>query len=308
MSEGPARRGRLRAPDWKARADAWILAARPRTLHAAAAPVFVGGGLAWADDAFRLLPFAAVFAGGLLIQVGTNLANDYSDYMRGADTEDRVGTPRAVQAGLIAPAAMRRGSAATFGLATLLGVYLVSVGGWPVVAIGLASIVAGIAYTGGPWPYGYRGLGDLAVFLFFGLVATGGTYWVLALGLRPGVLVAGCAVGALNTSILVINNLRDRGTDESAGKRTLAVVLGEPGSRVEYTVLLFGAAAGTAAGVAGGLLPRGALVALPAFATLVAPLRTVWSFEDPRALNAVLAATARATGVYGALFALGCLL
>ena len=234
------------------RARAWLMAARPQTLPAGAAPVVVGTGLAVGDGVFAPLPAVFALVGALLLQVGTNFANDYHDAVRGADTDDREGFTRVTAGGLIEPAAVRRAMYATFGLAVVSGVYLVYVGGVPILVVGLASVVAGITYTGGPLPYGYRGLGDLFVFVFFGLVAVAGTYYVqaaagagvvLPVGLPPGTLppravVAGLPAAGLSTAILVVNNVRDRETDAAAGKRTLAVILGSRASRFEWTALV----------------------------------------------------------------------
>jgi len=182
---------------------AWIAGARPRTLPAAIGPVLVGGGLAWQDARFALIPFAAALAGALFIQIGTNFSNDYSDFVRGADTPDRVGTPRMTQTGQLSSRAVRGAAALSFAVATLVGVYLVWRGGWPIVGIGLASIAAGVCYTGGPWPFGYHGLGDLFVLLFFGPIAVAGTYFVQTLDWSSGAILAGLGVGALTTAILV---------------------------------------------------------------------------------------------------------
>lgn len=287
---------------------AWVLAARPKTLPAALGPVLVGGGLAWASDAFAAGPFLAALACAILLQVGTNLANDYSDFVRGADTPDRLGTLRATQGGLLAPSRVRAGAALAFLLSLAPGGYLVYVGGWPILVIGLSSIAAGVAYTGGPWPFGYRGLGDLFVFVFFGLVGVAGTFYVQALEWRADTLLAGAGVGALTTAILVVNNLRDIRTDSLAGKRTLAVVLGPRGSQLEYTLLVAVGAAVPPVGVLLAGWPAGTLLALAAAALLIAPGRAVWTHGDPRSLNPALAATARGTGAYGLLFAVGCAL
>lgn len=287
------------------RLEAWIVGARPKTLFAALAPVLAGGGLAIEDEVFALLPFLAALVCAVLIQVGTNLANDYSDHVRGADADGRLGTTRVTQAGLLSPPSVRRGVAVAFGAAVCLGAYLVAVGGWPILAIGLASIAAGVAYTGGPWPFGYHGLGDLFCFLFFGPVAVGGTYWVQALALPADVLLAGAGVGAVVTAILVVNNLRDIPTDARAGKRTLAVLLGERGARAEYLLLLSAAAAVPLLGVWLYGWPTTALLALAGFLAAPAALRTVFRFEDRRALNPVLARTAVLAATYGALLAVG---
>jgi 1,4-dihydroxy-2-naphthoate octaprenyltransferase len=283
----------------------WIQATRPKTLTAAAAPVFVGAGLAEAHGTLALLPVMAAFAGAILIQIGTNLANDYYDFVRGGDTANRVGPVRVTQAGLIPPEHVWRGMVAVLAAAAAFGVYLVFVGGWPIVWIGLASLLCAVGYTGGPYPLAYHGLGDPFVFVFFGLIAVGGTYWVQALTLPGDVLVAGAGVGALSTAILVANNLRDLETDAMAGKRTLAVRLGRNGSRGEYAVLM---AVGFVAPVLGvGLYqwPPAALIALAAGAASVSPATLVMITDDPREMVPALAGTARVVGLYGVLLAVG---
>ncbi|MDM8533047.1 1,4-dihydroxy-2-naphthoate polyprenyltransferase [Anaerolineales bacterium HSG25] len=219
----------------------WILATRPKTLPAAAAPVVVGVAVAIGAGVFSFLPALAALLGALLIQVGTNLANDVFDYKKGADTSERLGPTRVTQAGLLQPNEVMFGMIVAFGLSALVGLYLVVVGGWPIILIGVLSIASGIAYTGGPFPLGYNGLGDLFVFVFFGPVAVGGTYYVQASQLSSTVLWASVPIGLLATAILVVNNLRDVDTDRKAGKRTLAVRLGAKGAQVEYIVLLIGA-------------------------------------------------------------------
>lgn len=287
------------------RLHAWLVGARPRTLYASLAPVACGGGLAIGHGVFAPLPFAAALLCALLIQIGTNLANDYSDFVRGADAEDRLGAIRVTQAGLLGPESVRRGAAVSFGTALLLGTYLVAVGGWPILVVGLASILAGLAYTGGPWPFGYHGLGDPFCFLFFGPVAVGGTYWVQARQLPVDALAAGAGVGALVTAILVVNNLRDIPSDARAGKRTLAVKLGPAATRAEYALLL----------LAAGLIPLfgafrlgwgpAGLAALAAFVSAPGALRTVYGFRDPGELNPVLGRTAVMAAAYGVLLGAG---
>lgn len=286
----------------------WVAGARLRTLPAAIGPVLMGGGLAWKDGVFVWVPFVAALLGALWIQVGTNFANDYSDFVRGADTEERLGAPRVTQSGLLTPNAVRAGAAVCFALAVLVGVYLVWRGGWPIVAIGVASIIAGVCYTGGPWPFGYHGLGDLFVLLFFGPIAVAGTYYVQGLAWAGDTLLAGLGVGAFTTAILVVNNLRDRETDEAAGKRTLAVRIGEKATQTEYVVLLAAAAAVPAIGVLAAGWSAWTLLGSGAVALALSPLRTVIGFQDPRELNPALGATAQAAGFYGLLFAVGCLL
>lgn len=201
----------------------WGEAARPRTLAAAVAPVMVATALAWQDRVFEPRAASLCLAFALLIQIGTNYANDYFDFKKGADTEGRVGPRRAVAAGLIAPAAMRRATAIVFGVAFLVGLGLLPYGGWPLLIVGMTSILCGVAYTGGPYPLAYHGWGDVFVFVFFGLVAVTATYFVQAGMLTPGAWWLGVMVGALSTNILVVNNYRDIETDRVAGKRTLAV-------------------------------------------------------------------------------------
>ena len=281
----------------------WIAAARLRTLPAAVVPVAVGTACAAASGGMALGPALAALGGALAIQIGANFANDVFDAERGADGPDRVGPLRAVSAGLITAAAMKRAMVAAFGVATLLGLYLVAVAGWPVVAIGVASILSGIAYTGGPWPLGYHGLGDLFVMVFFGFVAVCGTAFV-QLGHVPCLAIAAAVpVGALATAILIVNNIRDRATDERAGKRTLAVRLGRRGGLIEYAALL-----AIAYAVPAGLALTGRLaVALPLLSAPIAidRMRALLAAADGPAFNRCLAATAQLMLLHGGLFAAG---
>ena len=297
---------------------AWLMEARPQTLPAGAAPVVVGTGLAVGDGVFAPLPAVFALVGALLLQVGTNFANDYYDAVRGADTDDREGFTRVTAGGLIEPAAVKRAMYAAFGLAVVSGVYLVYVGGIPILVVGLASVVAGVTYTGGPLPYGYRGLGDLFVFVFFGLVAVAGTYYVqaaagagvvLPVGLPPGTLparavVAGLPAAGLSTAVLVVNNVRDRETDAAAGKRTLAVILGSRASRLEWTALVGMAYVIPVVFWLDGYPPA---VLLPlATAPLAAAVgRTIWTRSDGAALNPALERTGRLLFAHSALFAVG---
>jgi 1,4-dihydroxy-2-naphthoate octaprenyltransferase len=283
----------------------WVLAARPKTLTAAVAPVLVGTGLAAHLAEIVVLPAAAALLGAILIQIGTNLANDYYDFVRGGDTEDRVGPVRVTQAGLLPPQAVKRGMVVVLGLAMLVGVYLVTVGGWPIVWIGLASVACAVLYTGGPFPLAYHGLGDVFVFAFFGLVAVGGTYYVQTLSWPLDASLAGAALGALSTALLVVNNLRDIDTDAKAGKRTLAVRLGPAGTKVEYVALLLVAVAAPMVGVTLLGWPTAALASLLMIPLCWTPLRTVLTYRDPRELIPALGATARALAVYGLLLTLG---
>lgn len=216
----------------------WLLAIRPKTLYAAIAPVFIGTALAVHVGKFRFWPAFAALLGAIFIQIGTNLANDAADFYKGADTSERLGPVRVTQAGLLTSRQVTIGMWVTFGFAALAGIYLIIVAGWPVLVIGLLSIAAGIAYTAGPIPLGYHGLGDLAVFIFFGLVAVLGTYYVQAEEITVQSILVALPPGLLATAILVINNLRDLPTDQKAGKRTLAVRIGRQGTQIEYLGLL----------------------------------------------------------------------
>jgi 1,4-dihydroxy-2-naphthoate polyprenyltransferase len=284
---------------------AWILASRPATLSAAVVPVAVGTACAVAAAGFRLGPALAALAGAVLIQIGTNFANDVFDHEKGADTPDRRGPVRAAAAGLLSPRQLRAGMIAAFGLAALFGLYLVWVAGWPVVAIGVASVLSGIAYTGGPYPLGYHGLGDVFVMVFFGFVAVCGTAYVQVGAVPALAWWAAVPVGALATAILVVNNVRDRDTDARAGKRTLAVRLGRRAGVVEDGLLLTAAYAVPVALWASGR--AGPAVLLPlATAPLAARQAMVLAqtTDGPR-LNRCLARTAQLLLVFGLLFSVG---
>lgn len=211
-------------------------AARPRTLPAAVAPVLVASALAWRDGDFTPSAALAALAFALLIQIGTNFANDYYDFVQGADTAERVGPRRAVAAGLVRPAVMKRAMIGVFAAAFLVGLTLLGYGGWPLLLVGVASILCGVAYTGGPYPLGYNGLGDVFVFIFFGLVAVATTYFVQAGVLTDDVWIIGAGIGALAANILVVNNYRDVETDAKAGKRTLVVRFGRGFARAQFVV------------------------------------------------------------------------
>ncbi len=214
----------------------WLLAARPRTLPAAVAPVLVGSALAWHAGAFDAAAALICLVFALLIQIGTNFANDYFDFRHGADTAERVGPRRAVAAGWVTPAAMQRAMWGVFGAAFLVGLALLAWGGWWLLVIGVASIGCGIAYTGGPYPLGYHGLGDVFVFLFFGLVAVCATFYVQTGTVTVNAVIAAVAIGALTTNILVVNNYRDVETDRVAGKRTLVVRFGRQMARAQFAL------------------------------------------------------------------------
>ena len=290
------------------RRQAWILAARPKTLPAALSPVVVGAALAAAAGAFDLLPALAAALGALLLQILSNFANDYSDFFRGADPEDRLGPVRVTSSGLISPKELRLGIIVVIALSVLVGLYLVWVGGWPILAIGVAAILAALAYTGGPFPFGYYGLGEFFVFLFFGVAAVCGTYYVQALNVPWSVLVASVPVGLLVTAILVVNNYRDIDTDRRAGKRTLAVRMGRRGARIEYALCV----------ILAYLVPPllwlafhfAPWVLLPWLTVPLAVqlIRTLNRATDGPTLNKTLAGTARLGLIFSLLFALGILI
>jgi 1,4-dihydroxy-2-naphthoate polyprenyltransferase len=284
----------------------WLLAARPRTLPAAIAPVLVGTALAGSEDVFRALPFVAALVGSVFIQIGTNLSNDYSDARRGADTEDRLGPVRVTAGGLMPPRRILIGTYVAFGVAVAAGLYLAAVAGWELLLVGAASILAGVLYTGGPRPYGYEGLGELFVFLFFGIVAVAGSYFVQTQELRWEAFALAVPVGLLASAILVVNNVRDIETDRRAGKHTLAVKLGRENTRTLFAGMV----------VVAFLVPPLLVPALSAWALLplaalpLAPplVRTVATRIDGPALNGALAGTGRLLAFYSLLLAGGVLL
>ncbi len=243
----------------------------------------------------------------LLIQIGTNLANDYFDYVKGADTVHRLGPTRVTQSGLIAPSEVRRGMLITFGLAVLLGVYLVMVGGWPILLIGLFSIFAGIAYTGGPWPIGYHGLGDLFVYIFFGLIAVAGTTYLHTGTFNLPALINALPIANLATAILVVNNLRDIATDREAGKRTLAVLLGRRSTQIEYLLLVAGSYPLLLLSWLLGAASVWFWLPVLTLPLAVPLIRIVWT-QAGLPLNTALKGTARLHMIFGVLFTVGLLL
>jgi 1,4-dihydroxy-2-naphthoate octaprenyltransferase len=267
------------------------MAARLRTLPAIAAPVLVGNALAIYDGEFDVFAFLCALAGALLIQIGTNLANDYSDAHRGADTEERIGPVRVTAGGLVPPRQVLLAVYVTFGLAMLCGVYLTIVAGWPLLVVGLLSIHAGVAYTGGPRPYGYVGLGEVFVFIFFGVVAVTGSYYVQIQELPWTAFALSVPIGLLGAVILLVNNIRDVDTDRRTGKRTIAVRLGRERARTLFGCLVLAAYVTLAPVVLGltawTLLP---LLTLPLALKLIA---TVREHTDGPTLNAALAAAGK---------------
>lgn len=284
----------------------WLLASRPKTLAAGLTPVLIGTAMAAAADAFHGASAVAAALGALLIQIGTNFANDYFDFVKGTDTEERIGPKRATQAGLVSPKTMLVATVLVFGLSFLPGAYLIYRGGWPFLAIGIVSVICGVLYTGGPWPLGYLGLGDLFVLIFFGPVAVAGTYYVQALTLTPDVVIAGLIPGLFSTAILTVNNLRDADTDVRTGKKTLAVRFGKPFARWEYAVCLV---------VPGIVLPLYlcvqtgghwfSLAALATMALAIPLIKNVFCSEDGTVLNDTLAGTGKLLLLFSIVFSIG---
>jgi 1,4-dihydroxy-2-naphthoate octaprenyltransferase len=286
----------------------WLVAARPRTLPAAVAPVLVGTALAIGEGTFRPLAFACALLGSIFIQIGTNLSNDYSDARRGADTEDRLGPVRVTAGGLMPPRTVLLGTYVAFGIAVLAGVYLIAIAGWQLLLVGAASILAGVLYTGGPKPYGYEGLGEVFVFLFFGVVAVVGSYFVQTEELRWEAFALAVPVGLLASAILLVNNIRDADTDRRAGKRTLAVRLGRGGARglfVGCIVLAYLAVPVVA--IAGRDISPLVLLALLSLPLAVPLVRVVRERTDGPALNEALARTGMLLALFSLLLAIGLL-
>ncbi|MBI3871522.1 MAG: 1,4-dihydroxy-2-naphthoate polyprenyltransferase [candidate division Zixibacteria bacterium] len=283
----------------------WLAAARPKTLPVSISPVVVGTGLAWRDHHAYWPAAVAALIGAMLIQIGTNFANDLFDYERGADAHDRQGPLRVRQAGWASTRQMQFAMMIVFAAAILVGAYLATHAGWPIVAIGLASIVAAILYTGGPYPFGYHGWGEIFVFIFFGPVAVVGTYYVQSLTAGPAAWIAAMPMGALAAAVLVVNNRRDIETDRRTGKRTLAVRLGRRGSAWEYLALWLVAFVTPLAMYGTGRSGPGIL--LPAIAALAGlpTVRRMFSFPEGSAANRLLAATAALQAIYALAFAIG---
>ncbi len=287
------------------RASIWLSATRPRTLPAAIVPVLVGVAIAYRAGHVESIVALATLAASLLIQIGCNLANDYYDFVSGADNPSRLGPVRVTQAGLAEPAAVKRAAFTVLGLAAIFGIYLSYVGGWPILVIGVLSIVAALAYSAGPFPLAYHGLGDVFVFIFFGLIAVNGTVFLQIGRISPLSVIASIAVACLVTAILVVNNLRDIETDRLAGKHTIAVRFGAGFARAEYVVLIAAAFAGVPilAWIGGAKF----LMPLAALAIAYRQIRYVYS-RSGAALNQSLAGTAGLHMVYGVLFMVGALL
>ncbi len=284
----------------------WSAAARPRTLPLAAAPVLAGTALAWAEGAaLQWGPALAALLAALMIQVGTNLHNDAADHERGNDLPDRLGPLRVTAAGWASAREVYRAARTVFALALLLGLYLVAVGGWFILAIGSTSLVAALAYSGGPRPISHTPLGELFVWVFFGVLAVAGSYWLQAAGVSTAVWLAGAALGLPAAAVLLVNNLRDRASDLRAGRRTLAALLGDGGARRAYAVMML---------LPYGVVPLlvqsgrgGAWLALLMLPFSLALVRRLLSGASGAALNRQLAQTAQAALGFALLLALGVL-
>lgn len=286
----------------------WIEAARPQTLAAAVIPVIVGASLAFQSELLNWTNTSVALICAMLIQIGTNFANDYFDFVKGSDTDERIGFRRATAAGLTTPKQMLNATILTMALAFFLGLYLVWSAGWVVLVVGLLSLLFGILYTGGPFPLGYNGLGDLFVFIFFGIVAVMTTYYVNALEWSEASFWASLAVGALCVNILVVNNLRDVEQDKKSGKKTLGVLFGERALKLEYTLMVLLAYA----------IPPHFLVQLEYNFWILLPFAAlplacyyvyrIWTEEDKFQLNPMLERTAQFMVIFGILFSIGIIL
>jgi len=286
----------------------WVQAARPKTLPAAISPVLIGLVMALADGAFHPFIAAVTLICAVLIQIGTNIANDYFDFIKGSDTGSRLGPVRVTQAGLVPPEKVRRAFIIVFSLAALLGVILIWRGGWVILAIGVVSIASGILYTAGPLPLAYIGISDLFVLIFFGPIAVAGTYYLQVHGIRTEVLIASLAPGLIATAILTVNNLRDIHTDRQAGKKTLAVRYGANFVRYEYLATI---AIACLVPIFLVLLTRQhyfSLLATTTFLFAIPAIKSVFRDAIDRGLNRTLASTGRLLLIYSLLFSLGWLL
>lgn len=286
----------------------WIAASRPQTLPASVVPVLTGATLAHYHQLFRWDTTIVALICALLIQIGTNFANDYYDFIKGADREDRIGFTRATSAGLVTPEAMFRATYITMSIAFFTGLYLVWIAGWPVFLIGVFSLIFGVAYTGGPYPLGYNGLGDIFVFIFFGFAAVMGTYYVNALEWSADSVIASLPIGALAVNILVINNLRDIHQDVLSGKKTLGVLLGENALKAEYTLLIVLSFASLP--ILDIMFGYPVWIYLPCLSlpAAISLLKQVFFHDDKRTLNKTLERTAQYMVLFGVLFSAGILL
>jgi len=288
--------------------SAWILASRPKTLPAAISPVLMGTTIAFADGGVHWLSAFLALFGALMIQIGTNLANDYFDHKHGKDTQERLGPIRVTQAGLVSDQAMKLAISIVFTAAFVAGIYLVYRAGWPIVIIGLLSLLFGVIYTAGPFPLAYLGIADLFAFLFFGPIALAGTYYAQTLDMNWVVLVAGIAPGCFSIALLTVNNLRDVDEDRGTNKKTLIVRLGKSYGRSQYLVSMILAA----------LIPivlwqmtsshSGVLITLLALIFSIPAIRGMFGGAQGRGLNQTLAQTGKTQLIYTLLFIIGWLI
>jgi 1,4-dihydroxy-2-naphthoate octaprenyltransferase len=286
----------------------WGIAARPKTLPAGIVPVIVGGVIAYDAGAFHFLSLVAALFGSIMIQIGTNFANDLFDFRKQTDTADRIGPTRVTQAGLATPRQTATATTVAFSLAALAGIYLIYRGGLPILIVGVVSIACGILYTAGPVALGYLGLGDIFVLIFYGPVALAGTFYVQAHDITWPIILAGLPFGMISTAILVVNNLRDIDTDKNSSKKTLAVRFGRTFARYEFLILLIGAAAVPVLIVALG--QKDIYLLLPVLYLIAAPLaiKIVFTSTDGEQLNKTLAVTGRLLMIFGFLFSIGWLI
>ena len=286
----------------------WLLAARPKTLPAGSVPVVVAGAMAYGAGKFHLLSWLAALFGSVMIQIGTNYANDLFDCKKNTDRADRIGPTRVTQAGLATPHQTAVATAIVFSLATIAGIYLVYRGGWPIVIIGAASILFGILYTAGPLALGYIGLADLFVLIFFGPVALGGAYYVQTLEISFPIILAGIPFGLISTAILTVNNLRDIDSDRRGGKKTLAVRFGRRFAQYEYCVMLIAAAVVPVVMTAASMHDAYILLSCGYLLFALPSIKTAFMQTDGEMLNRALASTGRLLMIYGLLFIIGWLL
>ena len=283
----------------------WIEALRPKTLWASFAPVLIGTAMAYSDGKWD--PIIAIFTmiSAVLIQIGTNFANDYFDFFKGADTKKRIGPVRATASGLVKPKTMKIAYFTTFSFSIVFGFYLIERGGWPILIIGIFSVLFGILYTGGPFPLGYKGLGEIFVLIFFGPVAVGGTYYLQTQTINQYVMIAGLAPGLFSVAILTVNNFRDIETDKAANKKTLAVRFGKEFAITQYISTV----------IAASLIPiilcvcfrsnYWSLISILTLIIAVSPIKMIISNPDAETLNKMLAKTGILLIIYSILFAIG---
>jgi len=292
-------------PTRPSRRAAWLLAIRPQTLPVSVGPVLVGIAAGWAEGGFRPVAAAAAVLVALLLQVAANLANDLFDFRSGADTADRLGPPRAAALGLLTERELVAGTATVVALAVMGGLVLAAIGGPVILVLGVAAIVSLLAYSGGPWPYGYHGLGEVFVFIFFGVVAVAGTAYLQTDRWEPLSFATAIPMGCLITAVLVVNNLRDISTDAATGKRTLAVRIGERGTQLEFGILIAVAYVVPITLLVGRWLNVASLLPLLSAPIAIPLIRTVVAAGEPRRLNLVLRGTARLSLLFAVLFAVG---